>query len=54
MPEIFDFPEEVESRHREMLDDLDSINIDDLKSEGVTLSFGGKTFKFTDLENYSG
>jgi type II secretory pathway component PulJ len=50
MPEIFDFPEEVESRHREMLDDLDSINIDDLKSEGVTLSFGGKTFKFTDLE----
>lgn len=44
------FETEVESRHQEMLDELETINVDDLKSKGVSLSFGGKTFKFTDLE----
>jgi hypothetical protein len=44
------FDTEVKQRHDEMLADLESIDVDSLKSEGVTLSFGGKTFKFTDLE----
>jgi len=44
------FDAEVKKRHNEMLVDLDSINEETLKSEGVTLSFGGKTFKFTDLQ----
>lgn len=51
MSDVFNtFNAEVEARHKEMLDDLDDINLDNLKAEGVTLSFGGKTFKFTDLE----
>jgi len=51
MSDVFNtFNNEVETRHKEMLDDLESISVDDLKAEGVTLSFGGKTFKFTDLE----
>lgn len=44
------FDAEVEGRHKEMLDDLESISVDNLKIGGVRLSFGGKTFKFTDLE----
>lgn len=44
------FDNEVKNRHNEMISDLESINVDDLKTQGVTLSFGGKTFKFTDLE----
>ncbi len=44
------FTQEVEDRHTEMLNDLESISIEDLKSDGVSLSFGGKTFKFSDLE----
>jgi hypothetical protein len=51
MPDTFvTFEEEVESRHTDMLSDLESITVDDLKSGGVCLSFGGKTFKFKDLE----
>lgn len=44
------FETEVENRHKEMLDDLESISIDDLQSKGLTLSFGGKSFKFSDVE----
>jgi hypothetical protein len=44
------FADEVQSRHKEMLDELESISIDDLKTDGVSLSFGGKTFKFTEIE----
>ncbi len=44
------FENEVESRHKEMIDELESISVDNLKAEGVTLSFGGKSFKFKDLE----
>ena len=44
------FESDIESRHKEMLDLLDSINPDDIKAEGVTLSFGGKSFKFKELE----
>lgn len=44
------FTTEVEKRHGEMLADLESISVDDLKAKGLTLSFGGKTFKFSDLE----
>lgn len=44
------FSSEVKARHDEMIKDLESINVDNLKTQGVTLSFGGKTFKFTDLE----
>ena len=51
MADVFDtFEEQVEQRHNEMIADLESISIDNLKSEGVSLSFGGKTFKFKDLE----
>ena len=44
------FEGDIEQRHKEMLDDLESISIEDLQSSGVSLSFGGKTFKFSDLE----
>lgn len=44
------FETEVESKHQQMLRYLDAINLDDLHSEGLKISFGGKTFKFTDLE----
>lgn len=44
------FEDDVQSRHKEMLDMLESITIDDLKSDGISLSFGGKSFKFTELE----
>lgn len=44
------FEAEVESRHSEMIEELESINLDELKAKGVSLSFGGKTFKFTDIE----
>jgi len=51
MSDIFStFDTEVKSRHKEMLDELESISVEDLKSEGVSLTFGGKTFKLTDLE----
>jgi hypothetical protein len=51
MPDVFDtFEEEIEARHEEMIRDLETISVDNIKTEGVTLSFGGKTFKFTDLE----
>jgi hypothetical protein len=49
--DVFDtFSEEVNKRHEEMFRELDKISIDQIKAGGVTLSFGGKTFKFTDLE----
>lgn len=44
------FSQQVENRQQEMLDLLDSISVDDLKAEGLSLSFGGRTFKFTDVE----
>lgn len=51
MSDIFStFDTEVKTRHKEMLDELESISVEDLKSEGVSLTFGGKTFKLTDLE----
>lgn len=51
MADVFDtFEEQVEQRHNEMIADLESISVDNLKNEGVSLSFGGKTFKFKDLE----
>ena len=51
MADVFDtFEEQVEQRHNEMIADLESISVDKLQSEGVSLSFGGKTFKFKDLE----
>jgi hypothetical protein len=51
MSDVFStFGNEVELRHKEMLDELESISVDDLKATGVSLSFGGKTFKFSDLE----
>jgi hypothetical protein len=51
MADVFStFETEVENRHKEMLDDLESISLDDLKAKGLTLAFGGKTFKFSDIE----
>lgn len=51
MADVFSkFEKEVKDRYNEMIKIIDSISTDDLKSNGVTLSFGGKTFKFTDLE----
>ena len=44
------FETEVNNRHKEMINILESIDIDTLKSDGVRLSIGGKTFKFKDLE----
>lgn len=49
--DVFDtFEENLKKTHDEILKDLDSISVDDMKYEGVSLSFGGKTYKFTELE----
>lgn len=49
--DVFDtFEDEVKQRHSEMISELEQISVENIKSEGVTLSFGGKTFRFTDLE----
>jgi hypothetical protein len=44
------FSTEVKSRHDQMISELESINIDDLKAEGLRISLGGKTFTFKDVE----
>lgn len=44
------FTTEVSKRHQEMIDDLESIDIDSLKAEGLRISLGGKTFTFKDVE----
>lgn len=44
------FDKEVKKRHEEMVNDISSINIDNLKTEGVRIVIGGKTFEFTDLK----
>lgn len=44
------FEDSVDQRKAEMVEILESINPDALRNEGVRLTFGGKTFKFTDLE----
>ena len=44
------FDAEVQQRKEQMLQCIEAIDIDKLKVEGVKLSFGGKTFRFTDLE----
>lgn len=44
------FTAEVKNRHDQMIGELESINVDALKSEGLRISLGGKTFKFTELE----
>lgn len=44
------FSTEVKKRHDQLISDLESINLDDLKSEGLKISLGGKTFSFKDVE----
>ncbi len=44
------FTTEVKKRHQEMLDELESIDVDSIKSEGLRISLGGKTFTFKDVE----
>jgi len=44
------FSTEVKSRHDQMISELESINLDDLKAEGLKISLGGKTFTFKDVE----
>jgi hypothetical protein len=44
------FSTEVNKRHEQLINELDSINVDDLKSEGLRISLGGKTFTFKDVE----
>lgn len=49
-PTATTFEDEVQERKDEMLAVLESIKLDDIKSKGLSLTFAGKTFKFTDLE----
>ena len=44
------FSTEVKSRHDQMISELESINLDDLKAEGLKISLGGRTFTFKDVE----
>lgn len=44
------FEDQVNERKEEMLSVLESITLDDIKTEGLSLNFGGKTFRFKDLE----
>lgn len=48
MPEVF--ATEVNNRHKAMIEILESINVESLKSDGLQISVGGKTFRFGDLE----
>lgn len=50
MDEMSNFSREVNEKHQQMIRDLEAINVDNMKAEGVRISFGGKTFQFTDLE----
>lgn len=44
------FEEEVQERQDEMLEVLESITLDDIKTSGLSLNFAGKTFRFSDME----
>jgi len=46
------FADEVQSRHKEMLDELETISIDDLKSDGVSLSFVEKLLSLLNLKSF--
>ena len=49
--DVFDtFSQQVQDREKEMVDLLESISVDDLKAEGLSINFGGKTFRFSDVE----
>jgi hypothetical protein len=47
------FSEEVETRKQEMLRILESIEVENLRQEGVTIKIGSKLFKFNGLEELS-
>jgi hypothetical protein len=44
------FEDSIAERKEEMVEILEGINVENLKNEGLSLSIGGRTFKFTDLE----
>lgn len=44
------FTTEVNRRHQEMLNELESIDVDALKAEGLRISIGGKSFTFNDVQ----
>lgn len=44
------FEDQVNARKDEMVEVLESITLDAIKTEGLSLNFGGKTFRFKDLE----
>lgn len=44
------FEDEVQEHKDEMIEVLESISIEDIKTEGLSLNFGGKTFRFKDLD----
>jgi len=44
------FEDQVQERKDEMMEVLDGITLDDIRSGGISLNFAGKTFKFSDME----
>jgi hypothetical protein len=44
------FETEVRNKHKEILDELESIDVDSIKAEGLRISLGGKTFTFKDVQ----
>lgn len=44
------FEQEVQERQLEMLEVLEAITLDDIKTTGLSLNLGGKTFRFSDME----
>jgi len=51
MPDVFDtFEEKIKESEEEMCSDLNSVNVDDINSNDVRLTLGGKTFRFTKVE----
>ena len=44
------FEDQVQERKDEMVEVLEGITLDEIKTTGLSLNFAGKTFKFTDME----
>lgn len=48
---VFDtFEDQVQSQQDEMIEILDSINVDDINSKAMVIQIGGKTIKFSGVE----
>lgn len=50
MPNDEPFEDQVQERKNEMIEVLEGITLDEIKSSGLSLNFAGKTVRFSDME----